>query len=236
MPSFNPVVPPTHNNAPFTSLITRQKGPKYQMAGVGVQQPTYSPRDMFPSFIPIQPQNIQVLPITPANDVQLEHHLHIDTPQLVGGVVARGRLHDPHHIDVAYRGMVGYQPLPLHDPTAQYMFPDIGHDQGINPQAQPNPPDYHGRGPFGYGQAPQHVARGPDPVAFHDRFVHQMPAPDQPRAAAENLRQLASRYLNHPDSRVDLFYMEPGAGADCDVVIILKMPNVLAVTTPENRF
>ena len=33
-----------------------------------------------------------------------------------------------------------------------------------------------------------------------------------------------------------MFYMEPGAADLCDVVIILKMPNVLAVTTAENRF
>ncbi|KAH9962642.1 hypothetical protein BC827DRAFT_1197188, partial [Russula dissimulans] len=60
-----------------------------------------------------------------------------------------------------------------------------------------------------------------------------MPAPGQPLAAAENLRRLASRYLNHPDSRVDLFYIEPGAAGDCDVVIKLKMPSVLAVTVPK---
>ncbi|KAH9962633.1 hypothetical protein BC827DRAFT_202582 [Russula dissimulans] len=187
-----------------------------------MQQATYIPQDMSPPFIPSQPQNLQVLPPLPANDARFEDHLHIDIPRPVGDVA-----HDPHHIDMAYRGA---------GPALQYMFPDVGHDQGINAQAQPNPPQNQGHGPFGYGQAPQHVARGPDPAAFHDRFFHQMPAPGQPLAAAENLRQLAGRYLNHPDSRVDLFYMEPGAAGDCDVVIILKMPNVLAVTTPENRF
>jgi len=203
------------------------------MAGVGMHQATYIPQDMSPPFIPSQPQNLQVLPPLPANDAQFEDHLHIDIPQPVGDGAARGLLHDPHHIDMAYRGAVGYHPLSLHDPALQYMFPDVGHDQGIqvHAQAQPNPPENQGHGPFGYGQAPQHVARSPDPAAFH-----QMPAPRQPLAAAENLRQLAGRYLNHPDSRVHLFYIEPGAAGDCDVVIILKMPDVLAVTAPENRF
>jgi len=65
-----------------------------------------------------------------------------------------------------------------------------------------------------------------------------MPAPGQPLAAAEDLRQLASRCLSHPDSRVNGFNMEPSAQAAgfYEVVIKVKVPNVLAVTTAENRF
>jgi len=63
-----------------------------------------------------------------------------------------------------------------------------------------------------------------------------MPAPDQPLAAAEDLRQLASRCLNHPDSRVNGFNMEPSAAGFYEVVIKLKMPNLLAITAAENRF
>jgi len=208
------------------------------MAAVGMQKTSYFPQGMSPHFIPPQPQNLEVLPVPPANDGQLEDHLDIDIPQLVGDVAGQGRLHDPHHVDVAYRGVVGYHPPPLHDPAVQYIFPDVGHDQGINAQVQPNAPGNQGHSPFVHARVSQHAARGPDPAVFHDPFVHQIPAAGQPLAAAENIRQLASRYLNHPDSRVDMFYMEPGAAGDCDVMIKLKIPNlnVLAITTAENRF
>jgi len=201
------------------------------MAGVEMQA-SFFRRDMSPHFIPRQPQNLQDLPAPPANDGQLasEDHLGIDILQPVRDVAGQGRLHDPHHINEAYRGVVGYHRLPPHDPAVQYMFPDVGHDQGIDAL------DNQGHGPFGYAQAPHNVARGPDPAVFHDPFVHQIPAPGQPLAAAEDLRQLASLCLNHPESRVNGFNMEPGAAGFYEVVIRLKMPNVLAVTTAENRF
>jgi len=63
-----------------------------------------------------------------------------------------------------------------------------------------------------------------------------MPAPGQQLSTAEDLRQLASRCLNHPDSLVNGFNMEPGAAGFYNVVIVFTMPNALAVTTAEDRF
>jgi len=208
------------------------------MATVRIQQANYFPRGMSPHVIPPQPQNLEILPAPLSNDMQLEGRLNIDIPQPVGDVAAEGRLHDAHHIDVAYRDVVGYHPPRLHDPTVQYTFPDIGHDHGINPQAQAqfNALENQGHGPFSYAQVPQRAAHDPDLAAFHDPIVHQIPTPSQPLAAAEDLRQLASRYLNHPDSRVNGFNMELEATGFYDVVIKFRMPNVFAVTTPENGF
>lgn len=52
-----------------------------------------------------------------------------------------------------------------------------------------------------------------------------MPTPDQSPAA--NLRQLALRYLRHPDSQVDLVSIGAGAAARCKVVIVLELGDVL---------
>jgi hypothetical protein len=45
--------------------------------------------------------------------------------------------------------------------------------------------------------------------------------------AGENLRRLAFRYLQHPDSQVDLVSMEPGPAGLCKVVIVLELADVL---------
>jgi len=63
-----------------------------------------------------------------------------------------------------------------------------------------------------------------------------MPASGRQLSAAEDLRRIASRCLNHPDSLVNGFSMEPGADGFYNVVIVFTMPNVLAVTTAENGF
>ena len=45
--------------------------------------------------------------------------------------------------------------------------------------------------------------------------------------ATEVLRQLASRYLNQPDSQVDMVRMEPGLGGRIRVVITLELADLL---------
>ena len=73
--------------------------------------------------------------------------------------------------------------------------------------------------------APQHVAPGPAQPAFHPPFVHRAPTPDQLRE--DNLRRLARRFLYHPDSRVNMVWMEPGAAGRFEVVIVLEASDVL---------
>ena len=45
--------------------------------------------------------------------------------------------------------------------------------------------------------------------------------------ATENLRRLASRYLLHPDSKIDMVRMEPGSGGRYKVVIVLEIADLL---------
>jgi len=89
------------------------------MPNVGQQQANYFPRDMMspPSHIgPRQPHNRapqnHVVPPAAYSD-QPEGHL--ENAQPVRGVAGppHHQLHDPHHIDVAYYGLVDYHPPPL---------------------------------------------------------------------------------------------------------------------------
>ena len=72
------------------------------------------------------------------------------------------------------------------------------------------------RNSFGYGH--QHNVLAPGP-AFPHPFAHRIPTPNQ--AGAENFRQLASRYVHHPDAQVIMVYMEAEAPGRFNVVIIL---------------
>ena len=81
------------------------------------------------------------------------------------------------------------------------------------------------------GYAPQNIALG----AAQDSFKLPDPivrSPGQP--AKEDLRRLAIRYLHHPGSQVDMAWMEPRAGGQCKVVILLEMADVFVATTPED--
>jgi len=75
------------------------------------------------------------------------------------------------------------------------------------------------------GYAPQHVAPGPAQAAFHPPFVYQAPISGQLRE--DNLRQLARRFLHHPDSRVNIVRMRPGAAGRFEIVIVLEASDVL---------
>jgi hypothetical protein len=75
-----------------------------------------------------------------------------------------------------------------------------------------------------FGYAPQQVAPGPIQAAFFNLPPHQNPAPGQP--AAVNLRQFASHYLHHPNSQVNMIFMEPGPAGHCRMTIILDMADL----------
>jgi len=84
----------------------------------------------------------------------------------------------------------------------------------LSPSAQENPGnDYFGR------------AQGPTQATLSNSSTHL--APDLGQPAAENLRRLASRYIHHPDSQVDMVRMEPGSAGRSKVVIILEMADFL---------
>jgi hypothetical protein len=76
------------------------------------------------------------------------------------------------------------------------------------------------------GYAPRPDALDSGPATFPDQFAYQPPPiPDQP--AAENLRQLAIRYLRYPDSQVKQVCTETGAAGSCKVLITVEIANVL---------
>jgi hypothetical protein len=74
------------------------------------------------------------------------------------------------------------------------------------------------------GYAPQGVVPGPIQVAFPASSTHRS-ATGEP--AAENLRRLASRYVYHPDSQVDMVRMEASSAGRYKVVIVLEIADFL---------
>ena len=56
---------------------------------------------------------------------------------------------------------------------------------------------------------------------------HQPPFALPSQSTTVNLRRLAGRYLNHPDSQVDMVRMEPGSAGRYKVVIVLEMADFL---------
>ena len=90
-------------------------------------------------------------------------------------------------------------------------------------QLDPSLQDDQGNSPFGY--APQGAIRDPTQAAFPGPSAHQNTGLREPEAGS--LRQVASRYLYHPDSQVDMVRMEPGAAGRYKVVIVLEMADLL---------
>ena len=76
-----------------------------------------------------------------------------------------------------------------------------------------------------FANAPQHVPPFHDQATSPEPFAHHLPTPHQP--PAENLRQLALRYLHRPDSQVDLVSIGAGPAALCKVVIVVELADVL---------
>jgi len=58
----------------------------------------------------------------------------------------------------------------------------------------------------------------PDPIQVS--LLNPLPQQGLGQPAAENLRRLASRYVNHPDSQVDTVRMEPSSTSGRYKVVI----------------
>ena len=73
----------------------------------------------------------------------------------------------------------------------------------------------------------QHAAPGPAQAASHPPFVRRALTPDQVRE--DNLRRLIGCLLYHPDSRVNMTWIEPGAAGRfrAEAVIVLEASDVL---------
>lgn len=131
--------------------------------------------------------------------------------------------------------------FPRHQGLAgPYTYPHVGHTSGV-PEPLPVPfpvcadlsflhmffmrlLSQENQGNGFPGNASQGVPNTPQ-AGLLDPSAQRAPAPGQP--ATENLRRLASRYLNHPDSNVDMVRMEPGLAGRYKVVIVLEMADLL---------
>ncbi|KAI9512748.1 hypothetical protein F5148DRAFT_1145923 [Russula earlei] len=119
--------------------------------------------------------------------------------------------------------MHGTLPDPYHTTNLANHVPHVGLAQGILAPEQVHFPENEGNGHFNYapqGTEPEHAQAG-----LPDGLAHQAPAFGQP--TRENLRRLASRYVHHPGSQVDMVQMEPGFMGRYRVVIILDMADLL---------
>ncbi|KAH9023448.1 hypothetical protein EDB85DRAFT_1991137, partial [Lactarius pseudohatsudake] len=149
-------------------------------------------------------------------------------PQLEGNVVMQGEMQYPPRIDVPDCNMVHYHPPPspyLEVPYA-HMHQDAGVAEAIPAQAHPFAPNQEVQGnydgPFGYG-AQLRAASPPEAVPG----VWPHPAPPANMPPADGLRSLAGRYLNNPDTRVNVLRIEPGPGGRFEVWIALELADIV---------
>ncbi|KAI0248291.1 hypothetical protein BJV78DRAFT_1363643 [Lactifluus subvellereus] len=145
-----------------------------------------------------------------------------DVPLPVENMTIEDQAQPLHNVDEAHYNEI--HPAPAH-PGVPRAY-DLGVNdyarpvQDVQAQAQvfgPPTPEIQGNGIFRY--APQRAEAGPYP-AFPGDEPYQAP-PGARRA--ESLQQLASRYLHHPNSQVDMVRMEQDLAGRPKVVIILDM-------------
>ena len=77
-----------------------------------------------------------------------------------------------------------------------------------------------------FGHVPRDIVPDPTQAAFPGPSSgHRAPTLGQP--VPQNLRRLASRYVHHPDSHVEMVRMEPSSIGRYKVVIVLEMADFL---------
>ena len=81
---------------------------------------------------------------------------------------------------------------------------------------------------------PQRVPSFHPRDAFPGSYTQQNPTLNQP--ASENLQQVATRYLRHPNYEVDLVSMEVGARGNCQVIGSFKVKKFWPITQPINWY
>ncbi|KAI9458887.1 hypothetical protein BJY52DRAFT_402255 [Lactarius psammicola] len=149
-------------------------------------------------------------------------------PQPVGNVVTQGETQYPRHIGAPNYNAAHYHPPPPLYPEVPHvhMHWDVGVAEAVPPQAHPFAPlvqevqeNYDGL--FSYGA--QFPAAGP-PEALPGVWLH--PAPPANIPPANDLRNLAGRYLNNPDTRVKTLRIDPGPGGRFEVWIALELADI----------
>ncbi|KAH9968315.1 hypothetical protein BGW80DRAFT_1339041 [Lactifluus volemus] len=148
----------------------------------------------------------------------------------------QGHPQDPYYIDEVHHDMpvpVGYYhhpqgPQPV-DPAVPYVYHDarVAQDILVQPQAIQFrvAPEIQGYNHFQVDQALQLPVPGPAGAELPDPWVYNAPVRDYP--PPDNLRRLARRYLDYPDSQVDMVCIEPGHAGRFKVVITLETADFL---------
>ncbi|KAI0248282.1 hypothetical protein BJV78DRAFT_1156600 [Lactifluus subvellereus] len=150
-----------------------------------------------------------------------------DIPMPIEELATQDQAHHLRYFDSAQHNVMHHLPPPPNPVVPDELgFNDYAtpiEDPGARAQVyDPPTPQFQRNDVFAY--APQRATAGPD-RAFPDEWLYQVPALILPRA--ENLRRLASRYVHHPDARVDMVRVEPGPAGRFKVVITLEIDNFL---------
>ncbi|KAH8985438.1 hypothetical protein EDB86DRAFT_2958834 [Lactarius hatsudake] len=167
--------------------------------------------------------HVQRNPHMAGDDQQDVHREGI--PQPVGNMIVQGEMQYPPRVEVPNYNVAHYHPpLPPY-PEVPYMpmHRDVGVAEVVPAQAHPFAPEVQGNddGLIGYGA--QFPVADP-PEAFPGVWPH--PAPPANMLPADGLRNLAGRYINNPDTRVNMLRIEPGPGGRFEVWIALELADI----------
>ncbi|KAI0281846.1 hypothetical protein BGY98DRAFT_957805 [Russula aff. rugulosa BPL654] len=189
------------------------------------QEDDHISQDSFiPPFSPPQEHKSGILPATSNSHHEAKRE---DTPVIVGEEAAQDTPYNPHPraIHVPSYGMTdSHLPPGYPMPVVQHPYHNVGHVQGVPERQRVIYPANQGHnGEFCYAR--QRVIPGPTQVAVPYPPAHQAPTRGLP--ASENLRRLASHYVQHPGSRVNSISMERGTAGRYKVTIALEVSDIL---------
>jgi len=145
--------------------------------------------------------------------------------QPVGNAAMQGGMQYPRQVDALNYNLAHYHPPPPPYPEVPnvHMHWDVGGAEVVPAQAHPFAPvvqDNHD-GLYDYGA---YLPAADPPEAFPGVQPHAAPPADMP--PANGLKNLAGRFLNNPDTFVNMLRIEPGPGGRFVVWIELELADI----------
>ncbi|KAI9455438.1 hypothetical protein BJY52DRAFT_642405 [Lactarius psammicola] len=147
-----------------------------------------------------------------AGDDQQDVHWE-GVPQPVRNVAVQGEMQYPHRIDTPNSNAAHYHPPPPPYPEQVpyvHMHRDVGVAEAVPAQAHHFAPDFPVADP---------------PEVFPGVWPYPAPLANMPPANG-GLRNLAGRYINNPDTQVNMLRIEPGRGGRFEVWIVLELADI----------
>ncbi|KAH9174586.1 hypothetical protein EDB89DRAFT_1951851 [Lactarius sanguifluus] len=190
--------------------------------------------------------HVQHNPHVFGDDQQDVHREGVPQPAYV---IMQGEMQYPPRINVPDYNM-DYHPPPSPYPEIPYVHghqdldQDVGVAEAVPAQAHPFAPVCSSAFLLHVYIQPDHLAQNQEVQGNYDRpfgYVAQLRAADLPEAfpgvwpypappanmpPADGLRNLAGRYLNNPDTRVNVLRIEPGPGGRFEVWIALELADI----------